>query len=280
MTFRVAFLLRLILSGLLLAMTAWPQTESAWRIHTIAGNGKPGHGGDDGRAAEAQLSYPVGVAVDNAGNVYIADHFSQRIRRVDATGTITTVAGTGEPSYGGDGGPAVKARLSFPSGVAADHAGNLYITDTGNHRVRKIDATGAIATIAGTGEPGYDWEGPAVEAKLVAPRGVALDSSGILYFAGSLNFGVRRVDGSGILSEVPNSSEPYDGPEGEHRLTRDRGIAVDAAGNLYIANIDNNYVRRVDGAGTVSLVAGTKEPGYAGDGGPAVEAQLNSIPRR
>ncbi len=275
MKFRVAFLIGLIGSGLLLAMTAWPQTNADWRIHTIAGNGKPGHGGDDGRSVEAQLSYPVGVAVDNAGNVYIADHFSQRIRRVDTTGTITTIAGNGEPSYRGDNGPAVKARLSFPSGVAADHSGNVYVTDTGNHRIRQIDAAGTITTIAGTGEPGFDWKGPAVEAKLAEPRDVALDNSGNLYFTGPFNFGIRRVDAAGTLSEVAGSGEPYDGPEDEHRLSRDRGVAVDGSGNVYIANIYNSYVRRVDADETVTIIAGTREPGYGGDGGPAAEAHLS-----
>ena len=112
----IAFLLTLFFNGTLMSMVAWPQTESGWRIYTIAGTGKPGHGGDGGPASQARLSFPTGVAADKAGNVYIADFFSQRIRRVDAIGTITTVAGIGEPSYGGDGGPAVKAGLSFPSG--------------------------------------------------------------------------------------------------------------------------------------------------------------------
>ena len=275
MKFCLAFPVRLIISGLLLAMTAWPQTEADWRIHTIAGTGKPGHGGDGGRAAEAPLDFPLGVAADKAGNVYIAEHFSQRIRRVNATGTISTIAGGGEPGYGGDGGPAVKARLSFPSGVAVDKAGNVYITDTGNNRVRRIDTTGTINTIAGTGEGGYDWDGPAVEARLAGPRGVAVDGSGNLYFTGPFNFGIRRVDASGTLSEVAGSGESYDGPEDERRLSRDRGVAVDASGNVYISNIDNNYVRKVDATETVSIIAGTKEPGYAGDDGPAVRAQLN-----
>ncbi len=261
---------------MLLAATAGAQSPSVdWRIDTIAGSGEPGHGGDGGRAIEAQLSYPADVAADHAGNVYIVDFFSQRIRRVDTTGTITTIAGTGEPGYGGDGGRAVEARLSFPSGVAADHAGNLYVTDTGNNRVRRIDTTGTITTIAGTGEPGYDWEGPALEAKLSVPRAVAVDGVGNLYFAGNLNFGIRRVDASGIMSEVEGTGEPYDGPEDEQRWTRDRGIAVDHAGNVYIANIDNNYIRRVDATGNVSVIAGTREPGYGGDGGPAVKAQLS-----
>ena len=153
----VASMVRLCVGGTLLAATAWPQSEAGWRIHTIAGTGKPGHGGDGGPASEARFSYPSDVAADRDGNVYIADFFGQRIRKVDTTGTITTLAGVGEPGYGGDGGPAAKARLNFPSGVAADHAGNVYITDTGNHRVRRVETKGNIATVAGTGEPDYTW---------------------------------------------------------------------------------------------------------------------------
>ena len=270
-----AFLVSFFVSTAFLTVTTWPQTESDWRIHTIAGTGKPGHGGDGGRAVEAPLDFPLGVAVDKAGNVYIAEHYSQRIRRVAATGIISTIAGGGEPGYGGDGGPAVKARLSFPSGVAVDKAGNVYITDTGNNRVRRIDTTGTINTIAGTGEEGYDWDGPAVEARLAGPKGVAVDASGNLYFTGPYKFGIRRVDASGTLSEVAGSGESYDGPEDEHRLTRDRGVAVDASGNVYISNIDNNYVRRVDASETVIVIAGTRESGHGGDGGPAVRAHLN-----
>ena len=267
---------KLVVSAVLLATAAMAQSSADWRIDTIAGSGEPGHGGDGGRAIEAQLSYPADVAVDYAGNVYIVDFYSQRIRRVDTTGTITTIAGTGEPDYGGDGGRAVEARLSFPSGVAADHAGNLYVTDTGNNRVRRIDTTGTITTIAGTGEPGYDQDvGLAVETPLARPKGVAMDDFGNLYIAGFWNFPIVRVDATGTMSEVGGTREPYDGPDDESRLSRDRGIAVDNAGNVYIANIDNNYVRRVDATGNVSVIAGTREPGYGGDGGPAVEAQLS-----
>ena len=268
--------LRLALCTVLLSTAAGAQSPADWRIDTVAGTGEPGHGGDGGRAVEARLSFPSGMAVDNAGNVYISDYFSQRVRRVDTTGTITTIAGTGEPGYGGDDGPAVEAQLSFPSGVAVDHAGNLYVTDTGNHRIRRIDTTGTITTIAGTGGRGYDWDGPAVEAHLADPKGVAVDAFGNLYFAGFFNFGIRRVDAAGNMSRVAESEEPYDPDEEARRRSRDRGIAVDHAGNVYIANIDNSYIRRVDVTGTMSVIAGTpREPGYGGDGGPAVEAQLS-----
>ena len=266
-----AFLLKLFMSGALLVTTAWTQTESGWQIDTIAGTGKPGRAGDGGRAVEAQMDFPVGVAVDKTGNVYVAEHYSQRIRRVDPAGTIDTIAGTGEPGYGGDGGRAVEAQLLFPWGVAVDKGGSLYIADTGNHRIRRVDTSGVISTIAGTGERGFDWDGTAIEARLSKPRGVAVDGSGNLYIAGSHSFGIRRIDPSGILSEIANSHEPFDDPSD----SRDGGIAVDKTGNVYIASISNDHVRRVDATETVSIIAGTTEPGYGGDGGPAVEAQIN-----
>ena len=275
MKLRRAFLLGLFMSGTLLAVSARTQTGSAWRIHTIVGTGKPGYGGDGGPAAEARLSFPVGVTVDRAGNVYIADSYSQRIRRVDTTGTITTVAGIGEPAYGGDGGPSVRAQLSFPSGVAADHAGNLYIADLGNYRIRRVDAARTITTVAGTGERDWGGEGPAVEVPLDGPRSISVDSSGNLYIVARANSGIRRVDATGNMRWVPGSPEPYDGPEDGYRESWDRGVAVDHAGNVYISNIENNYVRRADTTGTASLIAGTRKPGYGGDGGPATEAQLN-----
>ena len=280
MTRYLVLILKLFVSGSLLAMTAWPQTESGWRIHTVAGTGKPGFHGDNGPAVEAQLDFPVGVAVDKAANLYIADSFNQRIRRVDSSGTITTIAGTGKPGFDGDGGPAIQARLSFPSDVAVDKAANLYIADSGNNSIRRVDASGTITTIAGTGERGFFWDvGPAVEAKLDLPRGVAVDKAANLYIAGELNLGIRRVDASGTMSTVGGTQERLDelvdSPGYQHEYTRDRRVEVDRSGNLYIANIDNNYVRRVDASGTATLIAGTRRPGYGGDGGPAVEAQLN-----
>ena len=279
MTRYLVLILKLFVSGSLLAMTAWPQTESGWRIHTVAGTGKPGFHGDNGPAVEAQLDFPVGVAVDKAANLYIADSFNQRIRRVDSSGTITTIAGTGKPGFDGDGGPAIQARLSFPSDVAVDKAANLYIADSGNNSIRRVDASGTITTIAGTGERGFFWDvGPAVEAKLDRPRGVAVDKAANLYIAGELNLGIRRVDASGTMSTVGGTQERLDelvDSPGYHEYTRDRRVEVDRSDNLYIANIDNNYVRRVDASGTATLIAGTRRPGYGGDGGTAAEAQLN-----
>ena len=145
-------------------------------ITTIAGTGERGFDGDGGPATEARLNLPCGVVVDGAGNLYIVDSFNHRIRKVDTSGVITTVAGSEERGFGGDGGPAAEARLRVPFSVAVDGAGNLYIVDSFNHRIRKVDTSGVITTVAGTGEPGYGRDGgQATEARLASPRGVAVD---------------------------------------------------------------------------------------------------------
>ncbi len=164
-------------------------------ISTIAGTGREGYGGDGGPATAAQLYYPVRVALDAAGNIYIADVGNDRIRKVDAsTGIISTVAGTGRQGYSGDGGPATAAQLAFPFGVALDGAGNLYIADAANHRIRRVDAGGTITTVVGTGQGGFSGDGgPATAARLLGPIDIALDGAGSLYIADLLNHRIRRV---------------------------------------------------------------------------------------
>ena len=252
-------------------------------ISTIAGTGEWGYSGDGGPASQAEFRDPVGVAVDGNGNVYIADADNHRIRRVDAaTGTISTIAGTGERGYSGDGGPATEAELGYPSGVTVDGAGNLYIADEGDDRIRKVDAaTGTISTIAGTGEWGYSGDGgPAIEAQLSEPHGVAVDAVGNVYVTDYWNHRVRKVDAvTGTISTIVGTGEwGYSGdggPATQAQLRYPSSVAVDGAGNLYIADSGNNRIRKVDVAtGTISTIAGTGEWGYSGDGGPAIEAQL------
>ncbi len=163
-------------------------------ISTIAGTGERSYAGDGGPASEAMLSFPDDVAVDRAGNVYIADGGNNRIRKVDAfTGIISTIAGSGERGYAGDGGPATEAGLNSPGGVAVDDAGNVYIADGGNNRIRKVDAfTGIISTIAGTGEQGYGGDGgPATGARLNFPGSVATGAGCRLYIADAENHRIR-----------------------------------------------------------------------------------------
>ena len=283
----ISFLVKLCISGALLTATAWSQAEAEYTITTIAGSGEEGFSGDSGPAVQAKLRSPLGVAVDAAGNLYIADTLNHRIRRVDASGTITTFAGTREYGFSGDGGPAVQTELSSPQAVAVDAAGNLYIADTNNHRIRRVDASGTITTFAGTREYGFSGDGgPAVQAKLYYPWGVAVDAAGNVYIADFGNLRIRRVDPSGTIAtfagtgELCYYSEDEDCGDGvpavQAKLRSPRGVAVDAAGNLYINDTHNDRIRRVDPSGTITTVAGTGEYGFSGDGGPAVQAKLRS----
>ena len=260
------------------------KVDAAGVISTVAGDGTFGYGGDGGPAAAAQLGAPFGVALDGAGNLYITDTFNNRIRKVDAAGVISTVAGDGMRGYGGDGGPAAAAQLFLPTGVALDGAGNLYITDTSNNRIRKVDAAGVISTVAGDGTRGYGGDGgPATAAQLSSPYGVALDGAGNLYIADTRNDRIRKVDASGAISTVAgDGTQGYSGDGGPATAAQLRlpyGVALDGAGNLYIADTSNDRIRKVDASGAISTVAGDGTRGYGGDGGPATAAQL-SLPFR
>ena len=247
-------------------------------ISTVAGNGTPGFSGDGGPATSASFS-AGGVAMDAAGNLYIADGGNNRIRRVDASGIITTVAGNGLYKFGGDGGPATTASLSNPCGVALDAAGNLYIADSGNKRIRKVSPSGIISTVAGNGTRGFSGDGgPATSASLYYPTGVAVDAAGNLYIADRGNDRIRRVNAAGIISTLAgNGTYGFSGdggPATAASLRLPTGVAVDAAGNLYIADTYNGRVRKVTPSGTISTVAGGGAM-YPGDGGPATRASLD-----
>jgi len=255
-------------------------TNNAVIIDTVVGNGSLGYSGDGGPATEAMLKTPWNVTVDAAGNLYIADLSGQRIRKVDTDGIITTVAGNGNAGYRGDGVLATETRLYNPYDVAVDAAGNIYIADCSNYRVRKVDTDGIITTVAGTGTSGYSGDGgPATAAKLGGPYSVALDVEGNLYIGDSGNRRIRKVDTNGIITTVAgNGITGYGGdggPATEAYLSRLCGVAVDSAGNLYIADADNDRVRKVDASGIITTVAGNGYYGYSGDGGPATEAKLN-----
>ena len=255
------------------------RVDSSGNITTVAGTGVSGYGGDGGPATEAVLNSPVGVAVDTSGNLYIADFGNHRIRRVDTMGTITTVAGTGEQGESGDGGPATAALLSDPFDVAVDTSGNLYIADTRNDKIRRVDTMGIITTVAGTGSGGYFGDGGlATNAWVYRPQGVAVDSSGNIYIADTLNDRVRQVDTMGIITTVAGTGESGYGGDGGLAtaavLYVPTRVVVDSSGKLYIADTNNRRIRRVDTSGNITTVAGTGESGYSGDGGSATAARL------
>jgi sugar lactone lactonase YvrE len=256
-------------------------------ITTVAGTGKVGFSGDGGPATEAAVG-TAGIALDSNGNLFIVHALANRIRRVDATtGIITTVAGSGPNglgtgSFSGDGGPATGATLNAPLAVAVDAEGNLFISDSSNHRIRGVDAsTGIITTVAGTGFQGFSGDGsPATEARLLFPDGVVVDGAGNLFLADRRNDRIRRVEATTDIIETVagTGQEDFSGDGGlaaEANLWEPKGVAVDAEGNLFIADRSNGRIRRVDAAtGLITTVAGSGKLGFTGDGGPATEADV------
>jgi trimeric autotransporter adhesin len=249
----------------------------------VAGDGTAGYTGDGGLATSASLYYPYGVAVDASGNIYIADTSNSRIRLVTkSTGIITTVAGDGTTVYKGDGGLATSAGLYYPNGVAVDASGNIYIADTSNQRVRLVTkSTGIITTVAGDGTIGYKGDGGlATSAGLYTPNDVAVDASGNIYIADTVNSRIRLVTKStGIITTVAgDESKLYNGDGGlatSASLSTPYRIAVDASGNIYIADSGNHRVRLVTkSTGIITTVAGDGTIGYKGDGGLATSASL------
>lgn len=250
-------------------------------ITTVAGNGDNDFSGDGGPATQASLWFPENLAVDTSGNFFIADSNNNRIRRVDAgTGTIATVAGNGDSDSSGDGGPATQAGLDFPTDVAVDKEGNLFIVDYS--RIRKVDsATGIIITVAGNGQQDFSGDGgPATEAALSFPGGVAVDDEGVLFIADTSNWRIRKVDlTTGIITTLAGTGECCfsgdGGPAALAELQRPERVALDGRGNLLISDTGNQRIREVDlGKGTITTVAGKGTRDFSGDGGPATGATL------
>jgi trimeric autotransporter adhesin len=249
----------------------------------VAGTGSDGYSGDGGLATSALLYYPRGVAVDASVNIYIADAYNHRIRMVTkSTVIISTVAGTGSYGYSGDGGLATSARLYRPARVAVDASGNIYIADTANHCIRMVTkSTGIISTVAGTGSYGYSGDGGlATSARLYKTVGIALDASGNIYIGDLVNHRIRMVTKStGIISTVAGTRRYGSSGDGglatSAELYFPEGVAIDASGNIYIADSENHRVRMVTkSTGIISTVAGTVRYGSSGDGGLATSAVL------
>ncbi len=250
-------------------------------ISTFAGTGTFGSAGDGGPAADAEFELPTGVAVDRLGDVYVADAGAHRIRMIDTQGNIHTVAGSGTPGFSGDGGPAVSAFLNNPAAVAADRFGNLFIADTGNHRVREI--TGGdlkIHTVAGTGVAGDSGDGGFGQAaQLDSPNSVAVDNEGTVYIADAVQLVVRAVDPDGTIRLIAGTGASGDtGDEGNPTAATFRGplsLAVDRLARLWIADSGSHRARIVSLDNSIHAVAGTGSDGSDGDGGPALQARLH-----
>src|SRR5213593_4687735 len=242
-------------------------------IYTVAGDGTAGFGGDGGPATSAQLNYPVAVSVDRSGNLFIADRHNNRIRMVNTAGMISTVTGA-SGGFGGDGGPATSARIWDPRGVAVDNAGNVFIADSGNNRIRIINTAGIITTVAGT-TPGFSGDGGAARsAQLGLPVDVAVDGGGNLFIADRGNYRVRQVNSAGVMTSVAGIGDDGGSALAAQLNYPDMSV-VDSAGNLIIAETDNQRIRKVTPSGTITTIAGNGSWGFSGDGGPATSAQLN-----
>jgi hypothetical protein len=268
---------------------------SSGDIDTFAGvGGVGGHSGEGGLANEAQLSWVVGVAVDQAGNVYLADGATNTIHKVTISdGKIRTIAGTfigfntNNPTpFSGDGGLATSANIHFPQALTVDASGNVIIADAANMRIRYVTATNnIITTAAGTGNQGYSGDGDdATDAKIWNPYGVATDAAGNIYFADSQNNAIRKITlSTGVITTIaglgPDNAgfSGDNGPATSAKLDMPLGIAIDSDGAIYIADNGNARVRKVSLNGTITTIAGTGATGYSGDGAAATSATFNSM---
>ena len=256
------------------------KVDTSGVITTFAGTGVAGFSGDGGQATQAQLNGPLGLCVAPSGDMYVMDQGNKRVRKITASGTITTVAGNGSNVNGGDGGPATGAGMVIPIRCAVDQNSNLFIVDQGAHRIRKVDTGGVITTYAGNGSQGFSGDsGSATQAAMNNPTAASVDASGNLYVTDQFNHRIRRIDTSGTIQTVAgNGNAAFSGdggPATQASLNFPGGIVVDPAGTLFIVDAVNQRVRKVSG-GTITTVAGTGTAGSTGDGGPAAQAQIDA----
>ena len=251
-------------------------------ITSVAGNGIDGYSGDGELAITAALNTPSAIAVDGGGDLFIADQYNQVIRRVDATGVISTFAGTGNDGFSGNNGPATAADLNLPAGVAVDTAGNLFIADTGNNQIRRVDTNRTITTVVGNGTRGFAGDnGPAVNASLDQPSGLAFDSEGRLLIADVGNNRIRRLERNGTITTIAGDGQTGFSPDGtparNAQLSGPQGLSVDADGNIFVAEAYNCRILKISVVDTrITTVAGSGECDFYGDGEPATSAALQS----
>ena len=266
-----------------LAQMTWAQPAINGTVVTFAGTGAKGFSGDRGPAVNAHLSDPAGIVRALDGALYICDTANHRIRKVTRDGNITTVAGTGEAGWSGDGGPATAAKLNEPYEVRLDKAGNIFWVERLSHTVRKRDAkTGIISTVAGNGTAGFSGDGgPATNAQFNEPHSIGLDQTGALYIADVRNHRIRKVDlKAGTISTFAGTGERKPTPDGarftDAPLHGPRALDFDKAGNLWLALREGNAILKLDlTKRTVHHAAGNGTKGFNGNGGPAKEASLN-----
>lgn len=252
-------------------------------ITRVCGNGQAGYAGDGGPALDAVINQPYGLAIDGNGDIFFAQRFDPAVRKIDAeTGIVSTVAGTGEFGYSGDGDPGNEAMLREPNDLFLDGQGGLLIADIQDQRIRRVDlATGIITTFAGTGEKSRAGDGrPATEASLMGPRAVCMDRQGNVYVAEREGNGVRRISPDGILTTIAGAESVF-GYSGDGGLAlaatwgAPKAMRCDLEDNVIVVDTENFSVRRIDTrTGIVTTIAGGREGGD-GDGGPAVDAGMS-----
>ncbi len=251
-----------------------------WDIFTVAGNGSADFRGDGELAVNASINGPAGLAVDSDGNLYIADRGNHRVRKVSVDGTITTVAGGTQPGYSGDMGVATQAALKSPVDVTVDQDGNLYISDSGNNRIRKVDLSGLITTVAGSGSRKYDGDDQQALDAGMSPSGIALDGAGGLLIADTRNHRIRLVDlQTGLITTQAGVGRRGFAGDGDMaqgaQLSSPWGIAVSAVGDIYLTDSGNNRIRRIQmTTGLIETVAGVGTAAFSGDGESGLKASL------
>ncbi|MCD6010405.1 MAG: hypothetical protein K0Q79_267 [Flavipsychrobacter sp.] len=254
------------------------KVDASGAITTFAGTGITGYSGDGGQATVAELSYPESITFDAAGNLYFADRWTPCVRKIDPSGIITTVAGNGTYGFAGDGGPATAAMFDNPCYIKTDAAGNLYICDWINARLRKVNSAGIITTIAGNGSATYSGDGGPATAAGMRPSGVFIEPSGAILVSDGVNRRIRKIDVTGNITTIAGTgTEGYSGdggPATSAQLRYPGALIRDASGNLLVCDVNNSVIRKIDAGGITTTVAGSGTNGFSGDGGVPTAAEF------